>query len=742
MKGIMIFAATAILALGVFACEEQTMQTQETAAIPEKKIEKPTDAEFHAFKAYHHAVYMDTTAKQAGGTNKLLHTVDLPTEGTDPVVTPALDHLYSKAVIDLTEGPVYVEFPDDIEDRYWSIHVTDQEHYTIYDEIHPVGKYALVRTGKDMQVEEGATVIESPGDYPHLFIRIQVKTPEDKPNTLAIQKKIHLTGTSKELTIENPIQFIIDTHDVYPQNERLLASVTDFDKEDYIRVSEYIGQEAPRLSLHGNMGSFGPIDSKEPGSNDPEVRAAAIVGHLGLPVHHAYYVAIFTNCQNEILTGDKTETITVPYRPEGVELFWSITRYSALTRNTLPGKNDIFNAFNTEPDENGNISITFSVEDPKDGTYWIPVNAGEPYYYVTRYYKPDVDNLPETPCEYMAETRYTDQQFEDFIRTEVAHTANYNIERVGWNNFLHVPNVTQHEDKFVVRPNSDTLYSMNFFDVEDGYLVVQLPETDRYMSLMIYELDHYLAEDGVINKETRPIVIVKKGNPVPDIENARVVTVEKTLGALLVRTLLLGAEDLETAQEIQQSIQASKVGTDKGKEPMESPLSAEELDEMRQFFRKRVGTVSWDHMYVPRSKPIKTIDRAQGVYEGNGALPASEARYVSIYTDSEGKKLTAENQYTLTVPADIPVAYFWSVTVYDDDGLLIPNDGRIYSANSQLGEKNEDGSISVTFGNCTSGLKNCIPTGDGYWNFTWRYYGPKGALADNTWEHIKPAVVK
>lgn len=55
---------------------------------------------------------MEKTAKQAGGTNKLLHTKKLPTEGSDPVVTPALDHLYSKAIIDLTDGSVVVEFPE------------------------------------------------------------------------------------------------------------------------------------------------------------------------------------------------------------------------------------------------------------------------------------------------------------------------------------------------------------------------------------------------------------------------------------------------------------------------------------------------------------------------------------------------------------------------------------------------------------------------------------------------------
>jgi len=315
-----------------------------------------------------------------------------------------LDHIYTKAVVDLTEGPVTVEYPEIEEGRYYSIHITDQEHYTIYDqiydEIHPKGKYTIVRKGKEMQAPEGSTVIESPGNYPHLFIRIQVKTAEDMVNAWAIQEKIKLTSvSSNELKIKNPIKHTIETHDVYPQNKETLASVVNFSKEDYLRVSKYIGAVAPKFSVTGNIGMFGPIDSEEPNSNDAEYRAAAIVGHLGFPLHHAYYGPFFTNCNDEVLMGDKTEVFTLPYKPEGVELFWSVTRYSALTRNTIPGKNDLFNAYNTKPDADGNITITFSVEDPKDGTYWMPVNAGEPYYFVVRYYKPDVNNLPKKPCK-------------------------------------------------------------------------------------------------------------------------------------------------------------------------------------------------------------------------------------------------------------------------------------------------------------------------------------------------------
>ncbi len=364
---------------------------------PAVEVERPTVAQLHAYKAMHHAIYMKTTAAAAGGTNKLLHTKKLPTEGTDPVVTPALDHLYTKAVIDLTSGPVTVEFPKEPAERYFSIQITDQEHYTIYDEIRPVGTYVFVRKGKDMEIPEGAKVIESPGDYPHLFIRIQVKTAEDLPNTLALQKQIKLTGESRTLDFDNSIEFTLNTHDIYPQNEGLLASVSDFSVEDYKKVMQYVGRRV--TTIPNNIGGFGPIDSKEPNSNDPEYRAAAIIGHLGLPAEHAIYITGFVNCEGVLFNGDKTEVFTFPYEPVGVKEFWSVTRYSFITRNTLPGKNDLYNAYNTKPDENGNITITFSAEDPKDGTYWMPVNAGEGFYFIWRLYSPDLNNLPPGYCD-------------------------------------------------------------------------------------------------------------------------------------------------------------------------------------------------------------------------------------------------------------------------------------------------------------------------------------------------------
>ena len=85
MKNIIQLTLIIAITIGFVACDSQTKKSnakneQKTAPVSQ---EKPSDADFLAFMVFHHMNYMITTAKQAGGTNKLFHTRELPTEGTD-----------------------------------------------------------------------------------------------------------------------------------------------------------------------------------------------------------------------------------------------------------------------------------------------------------------------------------------------------------------------------------------------------------------------------------------------------------------------------------------------------------------------------------------------------------------------------------------------------------------------------------------------------------------------------------
>lgn len=142
MNKLIVFTIVIIMGLAITACGLKTKKakiSEQKTKVASETLARPSDADFLSFMVFHHMNYMMSTANAAGGTNRLLHTRKLPTEGTDAVVTPALDHIYTKSVIDLTDGIVAVTFPDVENGRYYSIHITDEEHYTIYDEVFPKG---------------------------------------------------------------------------------------------------------------------------------------------------------------------------------------------------------------------------------------------------------------------------------------------------------------------------------------------------------------------------------------------------------------------------------------------------------------------------------------------------------------------------------------------------------------------------------------------------------------------------
>lgn len=156
--------------------------------------------------------------------------------------------------------------------------------------------------------------------------------------------------------------------------------------------------------------------------------------------------------------------------------------------------------------------------------------------------------------------------------------------------------------------------------------------------------------------------------------------IESDLGVVcpIIRTLVRGMDDIPAANEVQKQITLTKIGKEIHTGVLNPALEKEKFDEMRKFFRERTGATSWDDMYGSRADSIPLLELAQGVYEGLGAFPPDAARYVSIFQDPGGKALNASRQYSLIVPADIPINNFWSITVYDD-GHLISNEKRIHT---------------------------------------------------------------
>lgn len=128
-------------------------------------------------------------------------------------------------------------------------------------------------------------------------------------------------------------------------------------------------------------------------------------------------------------------------------------------------------------------------------------------------------------------------------------------------------------------------------------------------------------------------------------------------------------------------------------------------------------------------------------YSSTPAMPvkpeAVGGKYPSVFTDANGEFLVGDRQYRLHLPAGIPAARFWSVTVYDaltgsglDNGQAFPS---INTMDRPI--QNADGSTDIWFGPSSPGQgKNWLATVPGKgWFAIIRLYEPQRAFFDQSW---------
>ncbi len=114
--------------------------------------------------------------------------------------------------------------------------------------------------------------------------------------------------------------------------------------------------------------------------------------------------------------------------------------------------------------------------------------------------------------------------------------------------------------------------------------------------------------------------------------------------------------------------------------------------------------------------------------------------YLATARDEDGRLFEAGQTYSLTVPAEVPVDKFWSLTVYDRETWAF-----IYSPEERPGlssremdamTKNPDGSVTLYIGpKAPAGLEgNWIPTAGKAPYLMFRFYGPRDAFYDKSFE--------
>ena len=383
------YSLIALLLISVFLVSSCAQKTAVKEDLP--------DWQYVGYKIVHHMT-LQLKHIEKFGFNKFDHPRIANYESF--VITPALDHIYSKAVADLRNGPVVVNTPAR-DDRYSSLEIFDMEHHAIFAEVTgpEAQQYVIAHVDYEGELPEGKEVIRTNAMFPFVFLRTQSFEITGEKKADDIRRMASMEGAAGEKDVVDLsdtraiIQYVIDNNKSYPETEALMAEAAksytpEVHKEAFENTKAFLASG----EISGNVGGFEAVDDPAGGSHKVRV-ACCFLGHLGFPVRHAYYQQIPMDSEGNKLSGANGPfVVTLPYDP-GVDLFWSVTRYGANTFLPLNpadlGGNNIqaYNAFNTKPDKKGNVTFTFSKKDPKDGTYWMPVtDAG--YYIIARYYGP------------------------------------------------------------------------------------------------------------------------------------------------------------------------------------------------------------------------------------------------------------------------------------------------------------------------------------------------------------------
>jgi len=119
-------------------------------------------------------------------------------------------------------------------------------------------------------------------------------------------------------------------------------------------------------------------------------------------------------------------------------------------------------------------------------------------------------------------------------------------------------------------------------------------------------------------------------------------------------------------------------------------------------------------------------------------IPGKGAKYAVGFVDSNNVPLTGDNNYRINLPANIPAANFWSVTLYEAENASGLDNGQPFPS---LGSRdkpaqNSDGSTDIYLGQKAPAGKDAnwmaTPAGRGYFVIL-RLYGPTQAAIDKSW---------
>lgn len=367
--------------------------------------------------------------------NEFNHSRRLVTPDDTWVVTPNNDTLYSRAFLDLSDEPMILEIPAAGERSYW-FPIGDMYHnldaLLSWDTVGPSGgAFALCPPTFSGLLPEGVERVEVETPFVWMVGRYSVENEADVSNVVTLQDATRLVplsqwGRDAVSTTVDPLRYPEFTLDGLQDarafftvlNEMLRRSPRDQDRALLGWFHE--------IGLHPHQRfDWASLDAATRDSLDRAVAAgheivssrsqqfAAIVnGWVEViveadmsddPVNHAglsmmgllysqkeastYHVA-YVDADGETLDGSHKYTLALD-PPPPVETFWSVTIYSAATRQYVVNSIDRYAIGDRTPGlrygEDGSVELLIQHDEPADTSNWLPAPA-ESFYLVLREY--------------------------------------------------------------------------------------------------------------------------------------------------------------------------------------------------------------------------------------------------------------------------------------------------------------------------------------------------------------------
>lgn len=295
----------------------------------------------------------------------------------------------------------------------------------------------------------------------------------------------------------------------------------------------------------------------------------------------------------------------------------------------------------------------------------------------------------------------------------------YAAKAGGTGKLLNSREVYSVEHQVTIRGNRDTLYSFGVYDLTSPVTVIMPESPDRFLSLLAIDQDMY-----------NPVLKNGSGEVTLTIGN-----VGTRYVMLLFRTFVdpNSPEDMKKAHALQDAIEIKQASPGKLEVP---DWDEESLVATRKTLNELASKLAGVPLgFGQRGEADPTQHLVAAAY-GWGGNPVRGAMYFGVVPEKNDGKTA----YTLTMPKEVPVQAFWSITVYNKDGFFTPNELNAYSFNSKTSKRNADGSATIHFGGDAK-ESNYLPISEG-WNYIVRCYLPGWEIVEGNWTPPAPQPVQ